>query len=387
MICAMRARPLAALAAAATMIAGAALTTSAPAQAFVTPVPPSTAWSSFPMPTYAMAPSTQPIPLAEASKPLPVSYTFNGTTATVDDYLARSLTQGLVVLDGQSSLGPAIAHERYYSADEDTLFQTWSMAKSFTSAAVGIALGEGAIDSIDEPITAYLGELKGTGYDGVSIRDVLAMSSGIQWNEGYNAPDMHFRASGGTSVKQIAQEQVRGWVPGSRMNYTSMNSFVLAWLVSAATGVPYQEYVAEKIWGPAGMASAGHIGTDFHDAGLGYCCYYATDRDFARFGLLFLRNGVANGQQVVPASWVAESTSPSVLQPGPDSLGYGLHWWVGSQGDYMATGLGAQHIYVSPQYGVVVAHSSFGTGPVTDNEALAAFRAVAKYVADHRGTP
>ncbi|GAA3425067.1 serine hydrolase [Streptosporangium nondiastaticum] len=332
-------------------------------------------------------PSGNPVTLRSAPRPLSVRYTFGGKTHTLDDFLARTRTNGFVVLDDQK-----IVYERYDGAGRDTRFQSWSVGKSFTSAAVGIALGEGRIHSIGDPVTRYLPELRGSGYDGVSIRDLLRMSSGIEWDERTDVLRTHLAALRGRSVGEMAARRVNGWKPGTRFEYTSMNSFVLAWLVSRATGVPYHRYVEKRIWKPAGMASTARITHDGDGEGLGYCCYHATDRDFARFGLLYMNNGRAHGRQVVPASWVRESTRPSA----PFNPAYGLHWWLGEggEGDFMAAGLGGQYIYVSPGKRVVIVKSSVSgsrgdgdgglSGPADQGETLTAFRAVAAEVARTR---
>ncbi|MEU4410269.1 serine hydrolase domain-containing protein [Streptosporangium sp. NPDC023963] len=322
-------------------------------------------------------PSAHPVELRSAPRRLSVTYTYEGDERTFDDFLARTKTNGLVVLDGRR-----IVAERYVKADRDTRFQSWSMAKSFTSTAIGIALHEGRIRSIDDPVTRYLPELRGSGYDGVSIRNLLRMSSGIAWDERSDVPKLQMAANRGRPVGKLAARQVRGWEPGSRFEYTSMNSFVLAKLVSRATGMPYHRYVEKKIWKPAGMASTVRVDKDSNGDSLGYCCYYATDRDFARFGLLYLREGKAGGRQVVPRSWVRTSTTPSAsFNPG-----YGLHWWLGGdgRGDFMAAGFGGQYIYVSPRQGVVIVKSSLSAPANDRREALTAFRAVAAEVARTR---
>ncbi|MEU9833086.1 serine hydrolase [Streptosporangium sp. NPDC048047] len=332
-------------------------------------------------------PSGKPVTLRSAPRKLSVSYTFDGRTYTLDDFLTRSKADGFVVLDNQK-----IVYERYRDAGRDTRFQSWSVGKSFTSAAVGIALRERRIRSIDDPVTRYLPELKGSGYDGVSIRDLLRMSSGIEWDEKTDVPKVHLAALRGRSVKDLAARRVNGWKPGTRFEYTSMNSFVLARLVSRATGVPYHDYVEKKIWKPAGMESTASLTHDGDGDSLGYCCYYATDRDFARFGLLYMNGGKAHGRQVVPASWVRESTRPSAsFNPA-----YGLHWWLGDggEGDFMAAGFGGQYIYVSPGKRVVIVKSSAsgspgeGDGglsqPADQGETLTAFRAIAAEVARTR---
>ncbi|WP_246649724.1 serine hydrolase domain-containing protein [Nonomuraea coxensis] len=308
-----------------------------------------------------------------------MNYTYKGEEHTLDDFLTASKTNGFVVLDGQD-----VVLERYVGADRNMRFQSWSVAKSFTSAAIGIALDEGHIRSIEDPVTRYLPELKGSGFDGVSIKNLLRMSSGIEWEETKGAPQLQALAQRGRPLKNFAARQKRGWKPGSRFEYTSVNSFVLARLIGQTTGMPYHRYVQEKIWKPAGMESSLLLGNDSSGDNLGYCCYYATDRDFARFGLLYLRGGKANGKQVVPASWVRRSTKPSASF----NERYGLHWWLGGGGekDYMATGFGGQHIYVSPKHDVVIVKSVTSTpgGQIDLEEAFTVLRAVAAEVARTR---
>jgi CubicO group peptidase (beta-lactamase class C family) len=375
----MRSRTLAAGAVAATTI----LLSSAVPAVHADPAPPRPPSASLlrqaPAGFDLLRPSGDPVVLRTALRPLNVTYTHNGQKRTLDDYLALTGTQGFVVLDARS--GQDVVFERYSFAARDTRFQSWSMAKSFTSAAVGVALDEGHIGSIDEPVTAYLPELNGSGYAGVSIRDLLRMSSGIAWDETLNVPPVHVAASLGTPLPTMAAQQKRGWEPGSRFEYTSMNSFVLAWLVARATGTPYHRYVESRIWQPAGMESTVYLGNDSNGNSMGYCCYYATDRDFARFGLLYLRGGTANGRQVVPESWVKESTRPSA----PFNEGYGLQWWLGANGEFEASGLGGQKIWVSPEHDVVIVKSTLFT-VVGEDETDTAFRAVAAEVARTRAS-
>ncbi|RAY14200.1 serine hydrolase [Actinomadura craniellae] len=320
-------------------------------------------------------PGGQTVELRTSSRKLQVSYTYDGRTRTLENFLSSSSTQGFVVLDGQTQ---ELLVERYHLADRNTRFQSWSMAKSFTSAAIGIAIGEGHIRSVDDPVTKYIPELAGSGYAGVSLRHLLWMSSGVTWDETLDVPGVHVGASIGVPLPRMAAQRVRGWEPGTRFNYTSMNSFVLAWAVTKATGVPYERYVERKLWQPAGMGSAAYLGNDSKGNSMGYCCYYATARDFARFGLLYLNGGQALGRQVVPRSWVEASTRPSAPSPG-----YGLHWWLGEDGEFMAQGFLGQTIYVSPRHKVVIVKSTLiTTGDA--GETMPAFRATAAEVARTR---
>lgn len=343
------------------------------------PSPNPVATSSSPgVATDTVHPSSHPVTLRRDVRPLHVTYTYHGERHTLDDYLKRAKVRGFVVLDRDT-----IVDERYAGAGESTRFQSWSVAKSFTATAVGIALDEGRIHSLDDPVTGYLPELRASGYAGVSIRDVLRMSSGIDWHEGRDAPRLQVAAHRRIDLTRMAARRQRGWPPGSRFDYDSMNYFVLAWLVQRVSGMPYYSYVQARIWQPAGMASAAAIGEDGHAHGLGYCCYYATDRDYARFGLLYLRDGRAHGRSVVPASWVDRSTRPSSTA----QRGYGLGWWLDADGDFMAEGLDGQYVYVSPEYDVVIVQSASSGARAarqTRGEALTAFRATAERVAATR---
>jgi CubicO group peptidase (beta-lactamase class C family) len=211
------------------------------------------------------------------------------------------------------------------------------------------------------------------------------MSSGIDWDEKSDAIRLQLAAAAGRPLSTIAARQVRGQKPGTAFNYTSMNTFVLSMLIHRVTGVPYHRYVESRIWKPAGMESTVRIGNDRHGESLGYCCYFATARDFARFGLLYLRGGKAHGRQVVPRSWVNLSTRPSASF----NKNYGLNWWLGGGGkrDFMAAGFGGQYIYVSPEQGVVIVSTSVrgrSTGHALQGESLTAFRAIAAEVARTR---
>jgi CubicO group peptidase (beta-lactamase class C family) len=320
-----------------------------------------------------LKPSAEPVNLIDEPRDLNVTYEVDGQTYTLDDYLKRT-TQGFVVLDGDK-----IVKEWYASGfSKDSTFQSWSMAKSFTSDAIGVAVGEGKIRSLDDKVTDYVPELAGSGYGDVTLHNLLRMASGVQWNETIDDIPLHLSVSLGlSSTLQFAGTRVRGWEPGTKFNYASMDTAVLALVLQRATGVPYYQYLQEKIWGPAGMASGAFVGNDHHGNNLGYCCIYATDRDFARFGKMMLDGGVVHGRQVVPADWVTAATTPS----GVDAE-YGLQWWIDGDEGYYASGLGDQRIYVSTKHNVVVVKSTFLN--LDTSHTLPAFRAVAAEVARTR---
>ncbi|WP_018655709.1 serine hydrolase domain-containing protein [Actinomadura flavalba] len=350
------------------------------------PSPPGPDVISAILPSDPLTPSPQPVPLTRAIRNLNVTYQYQGNTYTLDQYINdRTRAWGMVVLDGRSN---TIVRDHYFASSRATRFQSWSASKSFVGTAVGIALAEGHIASIDDPVTTYLPELNGSGFAGVSIRNLLRMSSGVQWTEELDIPQAHLGAAAGNPLTEFAKSRVRGWEPGTQQVYSGMNTFVLTWLLTKTTGTPFAQYVQQKIWNPAGMASAATVSRDYQGSSLGYCCMMATVEDFSRLGLLYLNNGASPAGQVVPASWVQQATSPSAPfnEPaGELGVGYGLHWWLGggTHGDYWADGFGGQKIYVNPEHGVVIAKTALmSTSSATED--LIAFRAIAARVAATR---
>ncbi|MFC9971553.1 serine hydrolase domain-containing protein [Spirillospora sp. NPDC127200] len=350
-------------------------------------------------PTVDVRPSPTPVQLHGKGGVVDTAYTYEGKRRTVQDFLKRSSTAAFIVLRDDQVLG-----EQYFSGyNAGSLFNSWSVGKTVTATAVGIALEEGRIGSLDDPVTRYVPELKGSGYDGVSVRNVVRMSSGNKWSE-RNADYLNpttgivkasIRMGLGTPMTTLAKETRPDFPAGSRFNYDSMNSYVLSWVLERATGRPMASYVEDKLWKPAGMASTMKFGRDYRGNPLGYCCYFANARDFARFGLLYARGGQAGGRQVVPASWVRDSTRPSApqfeahkLYPGePDApenaFGYGYGWWLGDgdRGDHLAIGILGEFVYVSPRDRTVILKISEDLNSGRhEGESLAAFRAIADEV-------
>lgn len=334
-----------------------------------------------------MAPSANPVELPRVPGRVSASYRFAGEQRNFDDYLRRASARGLVVLhDGK------ILDERYFSGyTMNSHFNSWSVGKSITSTAVGIAVGRGLIRSVDDPITRYLPELKGSGYNGVPIKHILQMSSGQRYDEStYTDPT---QGATGTTIRMVlgqplidqARESVRVRPSGEKFNYASIDTFVLGRLVSKVTGQQLTRFVQDNIWKPAGMKNPTPVGEDYYGSTIAYASYHATTRDFARFGQLFMNDGVVRGRQVVPSAWVREATTPQSSQVRPGALyphsvyGYGYQWWIGDgdRGDFMAVGILGQYVYVSPRDHVVIAQNSEDmTDDAHQEEALHAFRAV-----------
>ena len=325
-------------------------------------------------------------------RPLPASYRFDGRERDLAAFLDRTVTTGLLVVHRG-----AITHESYrLGADAASLFTSWSVAKSMVSALVGIALDEGRIRSIRDPIGAYVPALVGTAYGDVPIEDALTMSSGVAFDEDYAKPfsdiNMVFIRSMAMRmpVEQTLSRLERARPPGSYNEYVSADTMALGLVLEAATGMPLADYLASRLWGPMGAEADASWSTDLLGREFALCCLNATLRDWARFGRLYLEGGAREGRQIVPADWVAASVSPTAphLQPGDNpasswSFGYGYKWWIPEepQGDFLAIGVWGQYIYVDPAREVVIVKTSADPDfDVHDHETVAALRAVARAV-------
>jgi len=300
-----------------------------------------------------------------------------------DWILARDVTALVVLKDG------AIVHESYHKGTTAAdLRISWSVAKSYLSALVGVLLEEGAIGSIDDPVVQYAPALAGGAYDGASIRNVLKMASGVIFDEDYldRASDINrmgrVLALGGSMDAFAAGLEDTFAEPGVQWQYVSIDTHVLAMVVRGATGRPIAELLSEKIIAPMGLEYAPYyltdgLGTAFVLGGLNL-----TTRDYARMGQMFLQEGFFNGSQIVPAGWVAASTVPSA-PTAMGEIGYGYQWWIPQgavAGEFMARGIYGQYVYVNRMRGVVIATNAadrnFRDEGVAEQN-IAVFRAIA----------
>jgi len=306
---------------------------------------------------------------------LPASFDFRGARIDTGSFLDLTDTTGLIIIKDDR-----IVLERYFrGTDAHTRTVAWSLSKSFVSALVGVAVSEGKIQSISDPVTRYVPQLAGSAYDGVPIKDVLQMSSGARWTENYSDPHSDVVRFGhavafGRPLDAFAATLTRAHEPGTYQHYNSMDTQVLGMVLRRATGASLADYLSTRIWQPLGMQDdayylTDHNGVEFAAGGLN-----ATLRDYARLGLLYAHDGDWRGTQIVPAAWVRSSVTPDSphLMPGrrPSSneiWGYGYQWWIPDlRGDYVAEGIFNQFIYVNPRERLVIVKSSanhtYGTG-------------------------
>lgn len=331
-------------------------------------------------PTGSMRPSSNPHSFPVGSPiELPDSYDFEGHTRSTKDFLAATDTAALLVLtDG------TLRFEQYWLTGGPTVqWISWSVAKSFVSALVGIAIHEGLIESVEDPIVRYVPRLAGSAFDGVRIEDVLQMSSGARWNEDYSDPnsDIHrFGAAiaGGGSLDDYVAGMKREHPPGTLCQYNSADTQALGMLLVAATGRSITDYMQEKLYEPLGMQDRGDWLLDSEGMEMAFGGLVLTARDFAKIGEVFRNSGSWHGKQVLPAPWVEASvtSNASHLTPGKVlvgghvlPLGYGYQWWIpeGNRGEFSAIGVYNQFIYVDPSRNTVIvklsANRAYGTSP------------------------
>jgi hypothetical protein len=327
---------------------------------------------------------------------LPAQYAYQGQQRDTKVFLQETDTTALLVLyDGR------IVYENYWlTGGPDTHWMSMSVGKSFVSALVGIAVAEGRIQSIEDPITRYVPELSGSAYDGVRIKDVLQMSSGARWNEDYSDPDsdviryLHAFGSGG-SLDQFTTTLVRQREPGTYNYYNSTDTQALGMLLVRATGQSLAAYAQEKLWEPLGMERDAYWITDDQGMEMAAGGLQVVARDYAKLGQLYLQGGRWQGRQIVPAAWVHDSVTPDAphVMPGHDPaypLGYGYQWWVpqGDEGEFSAIGVYNQFVYVNPTRKLVIVKLSANSGYGTSNddsswrelESFELFRAIGRHL-------
>lgn len=316
-----------------------------------------------------MAASTSPRPWPVGDTiSLPDTFVgHDGVERSTAGFIADSETAALLVLkDGE------IRYEQYWlTAGVDTQWLSMSVAKSWISALVGVAVAEGHIPSIDDPISDYITVDPGSAYDGVSISDVLQMSSGARWNEDYGDPTSDAQRLGRAtaypdgSLGKFVAGMVREAEPGSVCQYNSADTQALGHLLVKATGRSIADYMHDKLVEPLGFEQPAYWVLDPQGMEVAFAGVNMTARDFARLGELYRRGGDWFGDQLVPAAWVADSTRAHSPVQEPFNVriagevlpfGYGYQWWLSptSDGSFEAAGVYGQSVLVVPWAGVTI---------------------------------
>ena len=271
-----------------------------------------------------LIPSSAPINFkSRKTISLPVSFNLNNVEIETENFLQRTDTSALLILKNGE-----IQFEQYWlTGGEDVQWMSMSVAKSFISALVGIAIRDGHINNIEEAISDYVPELKNSPYNNVRIKDVLQMSSGASWDENYSDPESDINrwanifALGG-SFDEFIQTLSNDFEPGTINHYNSMDTQALGMLVNRATGKSITNYMTEMLWHPMGAVNEGYWLLDSEGMEMAFAGLNATARDYAKFGELYRLDGELNGQQIVPKSWVKDSITPDGphLTPGDNPL-------------------------------------------------------------------
>ena len=321
------------------------------------------------------------IPASANPKPLPPGPPLK-LPLDVDAYMQGQRSAALLIVhDGKLRL------ERYgLGFDGDGRWTSFSVAKSLTSTLVGAALRDGHIRSMDDKVSDYIPQMKGSAYDDVSIRQLLTMTSGVRWNEDYADPSSdvarfnnHKPEEGVPSIVSYLRRLPRAAPPGTVWNYSTGETNLVGILLGNAIQRPISDYLAEKIWTPGGMEQQATWVLSRTGQEISGCCVQAAARDYARIGL-FMLDG-ARG--VVPDGWLAEATTTrtGIGQPG---RGYGYQWWTYDDGSYAARGIFGQGIFLDPKRKLVIVSNANWAGGARDRTATQAredfYRAVQKAV-------
>jgi len=308
-----------------------------------------------------------------AKNPIALEFMFQNRPYTADDFMRVQRTSAILVIkDG------TILLEKYgLGRRPGDRWTSFSIAKSVTSTLVGAAIKDGFIKSVDDQVTKYLPELKGSAYDGVTLKQALSMSSGVDWNEDYQDPNSDFSKHAtnmGKPFLQMMAAKKRVNPPGEKFAYSTGESNVIGAVVIAATGKTMSQYLSEKIWAPYGMEEEG-VWMAANGQETGGICFSATLRDYARFGQFILENGMVDGKSVLPDGWVAEATRTQVKG---DRL-YGYQWWPHEDGTFEGIGIMGQSLLVDPaSKTIVVIQSAWRkSGDPELRELQSAFKAAA----------
>ncbi len=326
--------------------------------------------------------------------PLPVTYEWQGKTKTLDQYNKEGVTTGLLVLKNGK-----IRHEAYlHDANRETLFTSWSMAKSFIATAIFMALKEGKLASLDDKAEKYAPQFKGSAFGDSSVRDLLTMSTGVDFNEKYSDPDSDIRPYFfntfilGINADKLLLPFKRNRPPQTDFHYISPNSQVLASVLRGLYQKPLVEIISEKIWKPLGMEDDAYWNQNVEGReglALGYCCLNATLRDFARLGRFYMdaHKGQGKGPELLPEGWPEVLRKPVSPKHKPNGKhyhgrGYSYHFWLPNDPDeeYFAAGVYGQFIWIDPKRDIVIVRTAADAEWTPRSlESMAVLKAIARY--------
>ena len=270
----------------------------------------------------------------------------------------RNLTAIVVLKHGD------IVYEDYYLGTKQSDQRiSWSVAKSYISVLIGIAIDRGQINSIEDLASDYAPEIRGTPYEQVAIKDLLQMSSGVIFDENYGRYNSDINkmsrilALGGSMDKFALEQRKRHAEPGEIWKYVSIDTHILGLVLRRATGQNLSDLMAEYILKPLGTTGSPYFITDSQGVAFALGGLNLTTRDYAKFGEMVRQNGIFQGHRIVSENWIIESTTPSANTPS-NAFQYGYQWWAppdANNGEFFAYGVYGQCIYIDKSFGVVIA--------------------------------
>jgi len=297
-------------------------------------------------------------PLPHAPVQIAPQVTWQGKTYALGDFMtATRMTGVLAIKDGK------VVMERYaFGRKPEDRWETFSVAKSVTSTLIGAAIKDGHIKSLNDPVTAYIPELKGSAYDGVTIRQLVTMTSGVKWNEDYTDPKSDVALSsnwpgepGMEPLVSYMRRLPREAGPGTKFAYKTGETDLAGILLARAVHEPVSQYFSEKIWAPYGMERDAIWMTDRGGLERGGCCLAFTLRDYGRLAMFIAAGGAIDGRSILPDGWLAAATRNE--DPPPNKTPYGYFWWVHDDG-YEAIGIFGQSIRFIPSQNLILVINS-----------------------------
>ena len=317
----------------------------------------------------------RPRPGCSSGRPEPaISYKFGSERRSIADYLGQNPTTGLLIAKDDTIL---YEHYQYARTDRDR-FLSQSMAKTITAMLIGIAVSEGKIKSIDDPVSTYVPGLANAEYGKTSIRDLLHMSSGVAFSEIYDGQDDIARLSrdlfvepGKDPVASVAQFNTRAIPPGTKWHYASARRRSWAWCCAPPRVSRLRTIFTSRIWDAIGAEADAAWAIDGTGQEIAFCCFNATLRDYARLGRLLAHDGAWEGRQLIPRQWLLDATTVKPtdghLAPGTATpyFGYGYQVWLlpGEQRRFALLGIRGQIILVDPATKLVMVHTAVRKKP------------------------
>ncbi|MEM7104324.1 MAG: serine hydrolase [Bacteroidota bacterium] len=287
----------------------------------------------------AMDKGTAEIKIHDQSKNL-------ATYISLEEFASLHATRAILIIKNDT-----IKYERYFDGCEETSKEpSYSMAKSFISGLIGIAINDKIIDNENDLVAKYIPEIKQiAGSEGLKIKHLLNHTSGIKYKLSLDA-HLYYGNDLMKALKQIEFIEP----PGTRVSYLNINSQLLGLILQRSLNEPFINYFERKLWHPLGMESDAFWSTDKNGVEKTFCCLNATSRDYAKFGRLYIKNGIWEGKTIIPKSWITKSISRDTTDGS--GIGYNFSWYIGSKtyDDFWFNGMNANYVYLSRKFNTIV---------------------------------